>query len=1042
MSFYTSLTGLKAATTELALTSNNIANVGTSGFKKSRASFGDIFATSPLQKSTSVVGQGVSLKEVRQEFSQGNVEFSSNTLDLAISGEGFFPLKSADGLTDIFTRNGSFVLNEQFNVVNSSGQALLAAAVDSSGKADLEKLSRLAIPVSTSGQAKETSEIQLALNLPSDAEVIDAQFNRNNPATYNKSTALSVYDSGGNSYLATIYYVKTANATANSPTNKYQTYVFVGDDQVNPALQQATDDNQELLYVNKYGVLKPFSEVEDLLVNRKTQKFSLDDLTDVRTSVPATVEGAKLPNDLTADQGYNFSSGSLSPAQLKNFMTVDVDNSGNPVTVDLSALGNNNVKYTGVEIASIIQNQLNTKFGDERFFDLLSDSSRTFKVNFTSGGTTSVVAVDLGSTFDTDAKKLSATTEQVVAAIQAKLDSAANVVDGVNQGGLGTGKVTVSYDYATREFLFKPSSSADTVALNSNSTNNLFKTSPTLAAVDSNGSYGQTVTPNGELQRVANEQRYGIQVAYDGAKQTFSFSSGTTGDTSQVDVNFSVPTFAPSVAAKSTFTAGDTFTNDKVTVLTMGDAVMSVTNDANATIDELITALKANANFDASKHQIEKDADGNLAATMLVAGAKTISLTNDGAVKTAVVGADKTVAGADNGATSGALDADGNKTLQANLASAAFMGFEVTGTADSKYSELPSDEAVRGVVSLPAIAQGSSIAVNVNNNFSVDVSNNTFVVSVDDVKGTLVLPTGSGYTLDSFIVELEKGINQLASENGSTVSGVQVAYDATTNGLVFTSGTTGTDSFIKVSGSATWGLANIGSGRGTTTTWIKPSQSADTVNGVSVNKYIDEFGVETASADGFSTLPEWSPIFLDKGELTFDTSGNLVSPTGGAQLDTVFLAGGRGALNLSIDYTGTTQFSQAFAVKAQSQDGSPEGDLVGVDIGDDGLVVASYSNGSQESLGKIVLTTFASNEGLRQNGDSSYLSSAKSGAAAFGEAGTAGFGTIRAGARERSNVDLTTELVGLITAQRNFQANAKAIETSSALTSAIINIRS
>ena len=204
MSFYTSLTGLKAATTELALTSNNIANVGTSGFKKSRASFGDIFATSPLQKASSVVGQGVSLKEVRQEFSQGNVEFSSNTLDLAISGEGFFPLKSSDGLTDIYTRNGSFVLNEQFNVVNSSGQALLAAAVDSSGKADLEKLSRLAIPVSTSGQATETSEIQLALNLPSDASVIDVQFNRNNPATYNKSTALSVYDSGGNSYLATI----------------------------------------------------------------------------------------------------------------------------------------------------------------------------------------------------------------------------------------------------------------------------------------------------------------------------------------------------------------------------------------------------------------------------------------------------------------------------------------------------------------------------------------------------------------------------------------------------------------------------------------------------------------------------------------------------------------------------------------------------------------------------------------------------------------------------------------------------------------------
>ncbi|MBT7538394.1 MAG: flagellar hook-basal body complex protein, partial [Gammaproteobacteria bacterium] len=535
MSFYTSLTGLKAATTELALTSNNIANVGTSGFKKSRASFGDIFATSPLQKASSVVGQGVSLKEVRQEFSQGNVEFSSNTLDLAISGEGFFPLKSSDGLTDIYTRNGSFVLNEQFNVVNSSGQALLAAAVDSSGKADLEKLSRLAIPVSTSGQATETSEIQLALNLPSDASVIDVQFNRNNPATYNKSTALSVYDSGGNSYLATIYYVKTANATATSPTNKYQTYVYVGDDQVNPALQQATDDNSERLYVNKYGVLKPFSEVEDLLVNRKTQKFGLDDLTDVRTSVPATVEGTKLPNDLTADQGYNFQTNTgagqnFTAAQLKNFMTVDVENSGNPVTVDLSSLAANNKAYTGVEIASFIESQLNTKFGDERYFDLSTETNRNFKVDFTTGGASTVASIDLGVVFDTEAKRLNATTEQVVAAIQAKLDSATNVVDGANTGGIGAGKVNVSYDYAAREFKFLPTISSDTVKLGSDGSNSLFGTTSTFEPVSANGSYGQTVTPNGELQRVASEQRYGIKVEYDGAQQTFSFSSGTTGD--------------------------------------------------------------------------------------------------------------------------------------------------------------------------------------------------------------------------------------------------------------------------------------------------------------------------------------------------------------------------------------------------------------------------------------------------------------------------------------------------------------------------------
>jgi len=935
MSFYTSLTGLRAATTELSITSNNIANVATSGFKKSRASFGDIFATSPLQKSTAVVGQGVSLKEVRQEFSQGNVEFSSNTLDLAISGEGFFPLKSADGLTDIYTRNGSFVLDEQFSVINSSGQALLAAAVDSSGKADLSKLNKLQIPTTTAGEARQTTLVDLSLNLPSDADVITAEFNRNNPGTYNKSTALSVYDSGGNSYLATIYYVKTANATADAPFNKWQTYVFVGDDAVSAALQQASDNNGELLYVNKYGELKPRSEVEDLLVNRKTQKFALDDLTDIRTSVPASVVGTKIPNDMSADQGFDFSAfakpggGNYTAAELAKFMTVDIDNSGSPVTVDLSSLKAPSTKTTGVELADLIQDQLNRKFGDERYFDLTNANNGKFGLSFTLSGTTTNVDINLASiTGQSDVTTVSQVTiADIKEEITAKLAAATY--------GSGTGvPITVDYDYASRSFTFKPTSDASatisivggTVA--SPVANGLFGLGITPISVNtSTGTYGTTngglntaVVPNGDLIRPAAQQRYGITVAYDGAQETFSFSSGSTGDASEIEIDFTV---------------------------------------AGATQSEF----------------------------------------------------------------------------------AKFMGFEATNANDSKYSINAESDAVRGITSLPAITRGSSIAVNVNNNFSVDASNNTFVVSVDDVKGTLSLPISAGYTLDSFIAELEKGINQLASEAGSSVSGVTVKYDSATNGLVFTTGTNGTDSFIKVSGSATWGLANIEAGRGTTTTWIKPTQSADIVNGVAVQKYIDEFGNETASADGFSTLPEWSPIFLDKGELTFNTSGNLVSPSGGAELETVFLSGGRGALNLTIDYGETTQFSQAFAVKSQSQDGSPEGDLVGLDIGDDGLVVASYSNGSQNSLGKIVLVNFASNEGLRQNGDSSYLSSAKSGEATFGEPGTAGFGTVRAGARERSNVDLTTELVGLITAQRNFQANAKAIETSSALTSTIINIR-
>jgi flagellar hook-basal body protein len=363
------------------------------------------------------------------------------------------------------------------------------------------------------------------------------------------------------------------------------------------------------------------------------------------------------------------------------------------------------------------------------------------------------------------------------------------------------------------------------------------------------------------------------------------------------------------------------------------------------------------------------------------------------------------------------------------------LGFSVSAEVVTK------PDAIRGVPSGQAVVTGSPVTINVNNNFVVDATNNKFVVAVDDVKGTVELPFGSTYTLDSFKAELEKRINQLANTAGSTVNGVKVDFDRTKGAFTFKTGTATSNSFIKVSGATTWGLANIDAGRGSTSTWIKPTQFTEEMDGVPVAKYIDEFGRETNSADGFAALPEWSPIYLDKGELTFNTGGNLISPKAGSQLDTVYLAGGKGALTINVNYSGSTQYQSSFAVLSQSQDGAPEGDLVGVTIGNDGLVSASFSNGTQKSLAKILLVNFSSPVGLRQIGDSSFLASAASGKPILGTAGSAGFGTLRAGATERANVDLTQELVDLITAQRNFQANAKAIETSSTMTSAIINLR-
>ena len=896
MSFYTSLTGLNAATAMLGVTSNNISNVGTTGFKRSRADFGDIFATSPLQKASSTVGQGVSLKQVSQEFSQGNISFSSNALDLAITGDGFFPLRSADGLQELFTRNGSFLLNEQFNVVNSSGQRLMAATVDSTGSANVNERVVLTIPQKTSGEAKQTSLVSLGLNFPADAEVITETFNRANPNTYNKSTAFTVYDNGGNGYLATIYYVKTANANQNVPFNKWQTHVFVGEDPVAASLVQATNENGENIYVNQYGQIKPYSAVKDELTTSKTKLFSLDELTDKRTSTAASSKGIAVGfTDLTT--GINFNTDTrVKDLDLSDALTIDIDESGRKETIDLSVFQSLNKKVTGTDIAIEMTNQLNRKFGDQANFEITQTQEFVVTVN-------SSPAVPIPIVIDVTAgPKGVYSIEELEAKIQTELDK------------VNTADVTCKYDYATQGFKFLDSNKKSiSLSTETGKNANFFGISTTPTVLNESGGYDFKTIPNGAPFRASSEQRYGMSVSYDSVNRIFTLFSGSTGDKSSINI--------------------DTVSDD----------------------GKLLLGLKVDE------------------------------------VKT-------------------------------------------------------SDLALRGIASTPAIAYGSAPTINLGNNFAVDNSNNSFIVTVDGIKGTVVLPPSSTYSLSTFMANLEKGINSLGGNdaNGTptSVNGVKVSYDAIKNHFVFTTGTTGSESFIKISGSSNWGLETVEAGRGTTSTWINPTQHRDVVSGALQPKYIDGAGNETTNGDGFVTLPAWSPIYLDKGELTFDTGGNLVSPAEGTQLETVYLAGGKGALTINIDYSASTQFSSAFAVLSQSQDGAPEGDLVGVTIANDGLVSASFSNGTQKSLAKILLVNFSSPVGLRQIGDSSFLASAASGNPILGTAGSAGFGTLRAGATERANVDLTQELVDLITAQRNFQANAKAIETSSTMTSAIINLRS
>ena len=122
MSFRISLSGMNAASADLNVTSNNIANANTVGFKESRAEFGNVFPVSAYGLSRNAIGAGVRLNQVAQQFDQGNIEFSGKALDLAISGKGFFTL-SNNGAT-VYSRAGNFGADRDGYVVDPAGRRL------------------------------------------------------------------------------------------------------------------------------------------------------------------------------------------------------------------------------------------------------------------------------------------------------------------------------------------------------------------------------------------------------------------------------------------------------------------------------------------------------------------------------------------------------------------------------------------------------------------------------------------------------------------------------------------------------------------------------------------------------------------------------------------------------------------------------------------------------------------------------------------------------------------------------------------------------
>ena len=237
MSLYVALTGLKGAQTALSVTSNNIANANSVAFKRSETQFADVVASAGLAGSSR--GTGTVLKGTEQQFQQGIIESTGNTFDLAVNGQGFFAVRPSLTSTDVvYSRAGGFGLDKDGFVTSPTGQHLLAYPVGPNGATTTkspQSLAPIRLP-QTSGVPVATSQLGLAANLPSGANVIPDEpryasepwsFDASDPLTYNHSASATIFDDLGNAQPAQIYYTRTKAPDAGDSASVWRVNVTV-----------------------------------------------------------------------------------------------------------------------------------------------------------------------------------------------------------------------------------------------------------------------------------------------------------------------------------------------------------------------------------------------------------------------------------------------------------------------------------------------------------------------------------------------------------------------------------------------------------------------------------------------------------------------------------------------------------------------------------------------------------------------------------------------------------------------------------------------
>lgn len=371
-----------------------------------------------------------------------------------------------------------------------------------------------------------------------------------------------------------------------------------------------------------------------------------------------------------------------------------------------------------------------------------------------------------------------------------------------------------------------------------------------------------------------------------------------------------------------------------------------------------------------------------------------------------------------------------------NIANAGTVGYKSETT---QFSAMYADSQAMGVSvsgTAQSISRGGSM-VSTGNNLDLAINDDGFFVMCDSAGNISYTRAGS--------FETDKN-GYIVNSSGDYLQGYPVDDSGTLQ--------TGTVSDIQIQtgnipAEATTDLsfvANFDASDTAIDTAAYPFDASDvnTYNDSYTTTVYDSLGNEHSVSQYFTKTADntWEVHYTFDGEeqsttttLTFDSSGKLLSPTTAPTLE--FTTDGAAPIDMTFDYSACTQYGSDFSVTTNDANGYASAEQNGVQVDSDGKVYATYSNGERMLQGQVVLATFPDENGLEAVSGTSWVQTGASGTPLIGVPGSGSCGSLSTGMLEGSNVDLTSELVDLMTAQRNYQANTKVISTSTQLDDAL-----